>query len=599
MTPEEYFSFHQSVNKKRYDALHAFFTRRLTASEVAATYGYTLTSFYSLVRDFRKYLNEGHLDDFFFKDTTLGRKPSQHNGLKDLIISLRKMNYAIEEIVSIANSKSFEVSYGLVYKILHEEGFARLLRRSNTAKKQLPLPLLKSPVADKITWKAEKFHSSHTGLLAFLPLITHYGIHRLIERSDYPAARNMSKLSSILCFLALKLSNIKRNNHDDLWCMDRGMGLFAGLNVLPNTAWYNSYSYKVSSGMNLTFLKEMNKVWLSHGLLSNTSNLDYTSIPCWSDPDTPEYKRNEKPDDGEMPAINQHENPSKILSSQLTILAQDPKYGFIDYGNCNIVHHNEHGVVLELLDFYHTFTVNKEILIKYLTFDGKFTNYQNLSELDDQQFKFITIRRRGEKMMEQILNITVWKTVQIEVNEMKKRSYKVKEQAITVPGYKNNETGVLKTLRQVVIIYNIKHKPSVLLTNDFELPIELIIQKYARRWIDEKDIACQIDFFHFNRPTSSMVNKVGFDMVMTILAHNLYRLLAKHLDGCRHLTGEQLYDKFIANSGEIIINESEIRIDLKKKKSLPLLMQYLDQSKMHKYTWLENKTIHFNPTHTS
>ena len=35
MTPEEYFILNQSVNKKRYDALHAFFVNRLPAADVA------------------------------------------------------------------------------------------------------------------------------------------------------------------------------------------------------------------------------------------------------------------------------------------------------------------------------------------------------------------------------------------------------------------------------------------------------------------------------------------------------------------------------------------------------------------------------------
>jgi hypothetical protein len=35
--------------------------------------------------------------------------------------------------------------------------------------------------------------------------------------------------------------------------MDRGMGLFAGLNVLPKTAWFNSYSSAITREMNTDF----------------------------------------------------------------------------------------------------------------------------------------------------------------------------------------------------------------------------------------------------------------------------------------------------------------------------------------------------------
>jgi hypothetical protein len=140
MTPEEYFEFNQSVNKKRYDALRTFFETGMPAADVAAKYGYTLSSFYSLIRDFRIYLREDPLQDFFFKDPVLGRKPGRDDDLQVMIVGLRKMNFSAEDIVGIVNSKSYEVSYGYVYKVLCKEGFARLPRRSDLSKKQLELP---------------------------------------------------------------------------------------------------------------------------------------------------------------------------------------------------------------------------------------------------------------------------------------------------------------------------------------------------------------------------------------------------------------------------------------------------------------------------
>ena len=584
MKPEEYFDFCPSVNKKRYDALHAFFVNRRPATEVAQTYGYTLTSFYSLVRDFRKYLKEGHPEDFFFKDTDWGRKGGKADDLREMIINLRKMNFSAEDIVGIANSKDYEVSYGYVYKVLREEGFARLPRRSDKIKKQMELPPIKAPAAEALSWEAEKFHSSHTGLFAFLPIIFRYDIHRIIERSAYPSSRTVNKLSAILCFLALKLSNVKRYSHDDLWCMDRGMGLFAGLNVLPKTAWFSSYSSRVDSAMNLSFLKELHRQWCRHGLLSDTSNLDFTTIPYWGEA---EHLEN-----------NWSGKRGKALASMLAVLAQDPQSGIIDYGNCDVLHRDEPAVVLEYLDFYRT-VPGKEDTLKYLVFDSKFTNYQNLSQLDDRQIKFITIRRRGGKMMEQMQQINVWKTIRVEASGLKKRTLKVHEQTLTLPGYKDEHTGEAKMIRQVVITGHGKVKPAVMLTNDFEIPLEALVRKYSRRWLVEKGISQQIDFFHLNRVSSSMVIKVDFDLVMSILAHNLYRLLALSLDRYQHLSDERIYEKFVANSGEIQIEQQQIRIDLKKKRELPLLIDFFKESKTTIYPWLNNKIVIFNPTASS
>ena len=51
-------------------------------------------------------------------------------------------------------------------------------------------------------------------------------------------------------------------------------------------------------------------------------------------------------------------------------------------------------------------------------------------------------------------------------------------------------------------------------------------------------------------------------------------LLAMSFDRYEHFSYERIYDKFIDNSGEIVIEESKIRIDLIKKRKLPLLFDF-------------------------
>ncbi|MDR2345443.1 MAG: hypothetical protein LBE18_05200 [Planctomycetaceae bacterium] len=95
-----------------------------------------------------------------------------------------------------------------------------------------------------------------------MPIICEYGIDKAIASSDYPSTNEISKLPSILSFIALKLSNIKRYSDDDLWCMDSGLGLFAGLNVLPKAAWLSSYSSRVTTEMNTSFLKQLHRIFV-------------------------------------------------------------------------------------------------------------------------------------------------------------------------------------------------------------------------------------------------------------------------------------------------------------------------------------------------
>jgi len=65
----------------------------------------------------------------------------------------------------------------------------------------------------------------------------------------------------------------------------------------------------------------------------------------------------------------------------LEVLAQDHDSGIIDYGQTNLLHSNESEVALEFLDFYQPGTTRGQ-KPNYLIFDSKFTNFENLNELN-------------------------------------------------------------------------------------------------------------------------------------------------------------------------------------------------------------------------
>lgn len=590
MNPIQYFEKKEPAIKKKYDALRAFFYEKQKADDVAKEYGYTLSSLYSLTKEFRKYLNskEKEGEDYFFKRVQAGRTPlADTEGLDQLIINLRKRNFSIEDIVSISNSKGYDISYGYVYQLLNKEGFVRLNRRSKAEKKNLQLPpKIIAPIATTLAVKNEKFQSSSTGIFGFLPYIKKYEIDKLIEDSIYPQTKLINRLSSVLSYVALKLCGIRRYSNDDLWCMDRGLGLFAGLNVLPKTAWLSSYSSRVTRGMNLSFLQGMHAIWEKHNLLSDTCNLDFTTIPYWGD--------------GAHLENNWSGKRNKALSSMLAVLAQDPDSGMIDYGDTNVLHENASTVVLEYLDFYRQTPEEASNKLRYLVFDSKFTNYENLGKLDEQGIKFITIRRRGKNIIDKInsINKKDWTTTRVESSGLKKRTIKVFEENITLRGYCDNK-GKSKEIRQIIITGHGKIKPALIITNDYSIKTEKVIRKYCRRWLVEKCISEQIDFFHLNRVSSSMVIKVDFDLTMTILAHNLYRLFANNMKRYSALSDEKIYEKFIANNGAITINDESVIVELKKKRDLPELLEMTEEYKDYRYSWIGNKYLNFFPSATT
>jgi len=576
MDPVQYFSDLPTVKHKQYEAMRAFFYENQTALQVAKRFGYTVSAVYGLARDFRDHLKNHPNTDFFFKVKSTGRPAQRRAAQRTLdkdIVALRKQNYSAPDITSMLQAQGHKVNYNYVYELLLREGFARLPRRTKAERQELKVVRLEAPKAQ--TWQAveEHFDTQHAGLLCFLPIICKYGIDELIRGSAYPETGEISRQSAILSFLALKLSNVRRYSADDLWCMDRGSGLFAGLNVLPKAAWFSSYSHRITRQMNLDFLRQLHRRWCEHELLGDTANLDFTTIPYWGRQD--DHLEN-----------NWSTKRSTALSSILAVLAHDPHTGIIDYGDTDVQHESAARVVLEYLDFYHRDDPRGETL-KYLVFDSRFTNYENLAQLEERSIKFITIRRRGKNILRQIerLPASAWKTLRVEAAGNKKRTLKVADQTIFLPGYGHD-------IRQVVITGHGKAKPALIISNDFDLPLEQIVRKYCRRCLVEKSIAEQIDFFHLNRLSSSMVIKVDFDLVMTILAHNLYRLLALELGRYQHLADQSIFDRFIYNAGAVTISRNNIRVWLKKKRNLPQLLTALNEYK-YQYPWLYNKRLVF------
>jgi len=583
MTGKEYFSTNMFVIRKKYEALKSFYQDGLSAKTVAEQFGYTLSAFYSLARDFQKHLKDAPDVDYFFKDTSLRiKRVKDANDVDAIIIALRKKSFALAEIKSILDAQNYTVSESYIYRVLKQDGFDRLPRRDASTKTTMTPIALEAPRSVTLGFVPESFASTSLGMLTFLPSLHTLGLAQVIKTSSYPETTIISRFSSICAFLALKLTNVRRFSADDLWCMDRGLGLFAGLNVLPKTAWFTSYSYRVTRDMNLSFLRSVHHIWREKHLLGDTTNLDFTTIPYWGNDEHLEQNWSGK---------RRH-----ALPSMLAILAHDPDSGILDYGRSDVMHKDESNVVLEYLDFYRSHQHGHDEL-KFLVFDSKFTNYENLGQLHRSGITFVTIRRRGKKMLERLDAIPPKerKKIRVECAGHKTRTLSVYEEQVVLPGYNlpTTKKADLDTVRQLAITGHGKLKPALIITNDLELSQEELVRKYSRRWLVEKSISEQIEFFHLNRVSSSMVIKVDFDLTMSILAHNLYRIYARELKRYDHVSDITIYEKFINNSGTVNISEEAITVSLKKKRHLPTLLTAMEQFAEQQYEFLNGKRLIF------
>jgi transposase len=579
MNPKTFFSSPTNIVQKQYEALRAFYAGECSAQEAADRYGYTISSFYSLTRDFKKKLSQGRPEQLFFISRRVGRKPQDATGeINRLIIALRKKYLSVPDIKSVLDVQGHKVSQRYIYNVVQKDGFVRLPRRNqSTREKAASAVKLEAPKSYMLDFSPETFSAQNSlGILCILPYIQRYGIDRLILKSDYPETNTINRLSSIMSFVALKLSNVRRYTADDAWCMDRGLGLFAGLNVLPKAAWYTSYSDRVIRETNKEFLKGLHQIWFQEGLLSDTANLDFTSIPYWGDSSHLEN--------------NWSGMRHKALGSILAVLAQEPDSGILTYGDTNIRHKNKSEVAIEFLDFYKSGDND----LKYLVFDSKFTTYKNLGRLNQEGVKFLTIRRRGKNIVANLDTkpTSSWKKVRVGTADGKGRTLKVIDEKVFIRDYGDH-------LRQIAITGHGKIKPALLITNDFERSCEEMIRKYTRRWLIEKGISEQIEFFHLNRVSSSMVIKVDFDLTMSILSHNLLRLFAMDLTGYSHNSDFTLFNKFLSISGTVDIKMDHILVKIKKKRDLPALLTTMKAFENMEIKILGNRRLLFAGDTTS
>ena len=75
-----------------------------------------------------------------------------------------------------------------------------------------------------------------------------------------------------------------------------------------------------------------------------------------------------------------------------------------------------------------------------------------------------------------------------------------------------------------------------------------------------------------------MVIKVDFDLAMSVLAHNLYHLLALHLQpGFQRCTASTLLEQLLCTGDDATLQLTRCLIALQERRNLPALLETLDK----------------------
>jgi hypothetical protein len=531
--------------QRRYEALRASFVERLPARVVGERFGYAPGYVHLLRHLFR----HGKID--FSEVPPPGRRSRVPTAVRTKICAWRRQRLSAGEIAELLCEEGAEISVRTVERVLAEEGFPKLPRRLRL-KVGLTVTGASVPEASRAVTVADldgqQFDSAAAGVFLFAPFLSQLGILEVVQAAGLPGSQIIPASHYLLSFLALKLLGTERYAHVGDHAFDPGLGLFAGLNVLPKCTACSTYSYSLDAvhlqRLQVAFVKRAAKLGLYEG---RVINLDFHTVPHY----------------GDESVLERHWAGArgKVMKGVLTLFAQDADTKLLLYTAADIQRSEADDQVTEFLAFWRHV---RRGVAPILVFDSRFTSYAKLSELNRTRVRFITLRRRGTRLLTRVAQLDGWTRIHIPHEKRKFPNPEVHESTITLPHYDG-------AVRQVIVRGNGHEKPAFLISNDFASPVELLVGNYARRWRVENGIAEAVKFFHLNALSSPILTKVHFDVALTMIADTLYTMLARRLRGFEDCDAPKLFRHFIDGKGRIEIHGSRVEVTYPRRAHNPIL----------------------------
>lgn len=380
--------------------------------------------------------------------------------------------------------------------------------------------------------------------------------------------------AALLSLLALKLLRKERLSHIDDYNIDEGLGLFAGLNVLPKKSFATDYSYRTQRRQQEKLLgawvKKLSPVLFPE---AKSFSLDFHPIP---------YR-------GDEAVLENHYIPCRgqACPSVQAFFAQEHEKQVFCYANANLTRDEQTQEVLRFVDYWHDLTGQNP---EWLYFDSKLTTYAELSELNSRGVFFVTIRRRGSAILKRLQQTpkSDWKSATIDIPKRRHKRIHYLDESLQLDEYQG-------TLRQIVVTGLGREQPTLFLTNHPNVSPREMIMNYARRNGIEDGLGTNVNFFHMDNLSSEVRLNVDLDVTLTVIANSCYRWLASRLKGFEQAKPKQLSRKFIETSGEIeVMPHRTLRVLFDRRCHNPILREAALDNEPRPIPWLKGYRIEFD-----
>lgn len=563
----EYFTEPAEPAQRRYEALRAYFLEELPAAEVGERFGYSPRVVHQMASELRAGKAE------LFAAAKPGPKgPRKSARVRERVLELRAGDRSVTEIAQSLTGEGTPVSAQTVWAILAAEGLERLERRP-AGERGAP-PRLEPVKARAIPeWPAgSSIACDHAGLFLLVPGMVDLGLHELAGSCGYPSTKALGAWHSLGSLLLAKCARKPRASHAHALADDEGLGLLLGLTALPKATHLTSYSYRVRRSSNEKLLAGTARRLRELGLASGEEgfNLDFHAIRHH----------------GEDTQLEKHYVPrrSQRTRAVLTFFAQDHASTEMVYANADLTKAEQAREVLAFADYWQKVAGQDPGL---LVFDSKLTTYKVLSELTERGIRWLTLRERGPKLIADLeaRPDAEWKTVRVE-RSGRYRAPQILDELVQIKGIEGR-------VRQLAVRGIGREQPTLLISNDLERSTKQLFARYAERMGIENELDAYIGGFHLDALSSGLPLNVDLDTTLTVIAGNLYRLLARRLPRYERATPDRLWRHFLDATGTLHVTEDELLLDLRLRTYHPVLIDAGLAEEATAIPWLGGRKLRF------
>ena len=557
-----------NTTHRQYEALRAYFVEHLPSVQAATRFGYSPGSFRVLCHQLRQNPHR----QFFLPPQKGPHVAPKRDRVRQRVIELRKQNLSIYDISEELAAVGKRLSPAAVSLILIEEGFAKLPRRADEERPGRAGPQ-KAEVADlrRLDLSKRSFRTQFGGLFLFVPYLVEIGFDEMIEQAGLPGTKMIPAAHAMRSLLALKLFGRGRHSHVMSYVMDEGLALMSGLNVIPKRSFLTEYSCRVDPSCFPSLMRSwfdgVSRLGMQWGV---SFNLDFHTIPFH----------------GKDALVEKHyvTKRSRRQKGVLAFIAEDADRRVFCYANSDLRKDEQNDEILRFIDFWKKRTGK---LPEELIFDSKLTTYRNLNTINKMGIDFITLRRRSQKMVEQIYQtpLSAWRRIELQGVNRAYRTPRILDATVSLKDYDGS-------IRQIAIMDLGHEEPTLLLTNQLRRSPAKLISRYAQRMVIENSISDSIDFFHMDALSSAVAMKVNCDLQLTLMASSLYRLFgAKIGHGYQIAESRHIFRDFVDATATVYIKADEVMVRFQKRAHNPMLLAAGFQDTVVRVPWLSNKSL--------